>query len=109
MAARRKLDEEKAAMQRTLDFKRRELEGLREELASPRRAGMSPEVRREKFERFEDMRRAAARLADDFRNDLDNSERQFLAHARAEIAALVEQLGAQRGYFLIFEQKGSRH
>ena len=106
VAAREQLEREKATMQKEMDAKRVELEKLREELEK-KGALLSPEIRREKQDQFERKRRDAARLADDFQKELEKREQALLQRVLQEISGVIEQIGKERGHYLIVEKRGA--
>jgi outer membrane protein len=106
VAAREQLEREKATMQKDLDAKRVELEKLREDLEK-KGALLTPESRREKQDQFERKRRDAARQADDFQKELEKREQALLQKVLQEISGVIEQLGRERGHYLIVEKRGA--
>ena len=106
VAAREQLERDKAAMQKEMDGKRKELESLRDEL-DKKGALMTAEARRDKQEAFERKRRDAARMADDFQKELERKEGQLLQKVLQEVSGIIEKLGKERGYYLIVEKRGA--
>jgi outer membrane protein len=106
VAAREQLEREKAAMQKEMDGKRQEIEKLRDEI-DKKGPLMTADVRREKQDVFERKRRDAARLADDFQKELEKKEQTHLQRVLAELSAVIERLGKQRGYYLVVEKRGA--
>jgi outer membrane protein len=106
VAAREQLEREKATMQKEMDAKRVELEKLREELEK-KGALLTPEARRERQDQFERKRRDAARLADDFQKELEKREQALLQKVLQEISGVIEQIGKERGHYLIVEKRGA--
>lgn len=105
-AAREQLEREKAAMQREMDAKRQELERLRDELEK-KGPLMTADARREKQELFDRRRRDAARLADDLQKELQRKEQTLLQKVLEEVSGVIEQVGKERGYYLIIEKRGA--
>jgi outer membrane protein len=106
VAAREQLEREKGTMQKEMDGKRVELEKLREELEK-KGALLTAEARREKQDQFERKRRDAARLADDFQKELEKREQALLQKVLQEVSGVIEQIGKERGFYLIVEKRGA--
>jgi outer membrane protein len=106
VAAREQLEREKVTMQREMDSKRQELEKLREELEK-KGPLMTADARRDKSEVFERKRRDAARLADDFQKELEKKEQNLLQKVLQDLSGVIDNVGKERGYYLIVEKRGA--
>jgi outer membrane protein len=106
VAAREQLEREKAAMQKDMDTKRKELESLREEIEK-KGALLTAEARREKQDQFERKRRDAARLADDYQKELEKKESALLQKVLQDISGVIDKFGKERNYYLIVEKRGA--
>jgi outer membrane protein len=106
VAAREQLEREKAAMQKDMDTKRKELENLREEIEK-KGALLTAEARREKQDQFERKRRDAARLADDYQKELEKKESALLQKVLQDISGVIDKFGKERNYYLIVEKRGA--
>lgn len=106
VAAREHLEREKASMQREVDGKSQEIEQLREELEK-KGALMTAEARREKEEALDRRRRDAVRLRDDLQREFVRRAQQMEQKLLVELRGVVENLGRQRGYYLILERQGA--
>jgi outer membrane protein len=106
VAAREQLEREKATMQKEMDAKKVELDKLREDLEK-KGALLTPDNRREKQEQFERKRRDAQRLADDFQKELERKESALLQKVLQDLSGVIDQLGREKGYYLIVEKRGA--
>jgi outer membrane protein len=106
VAAREQLEREKATMQKEMDAKKGELDKLREEIEK-KGALLTADARREKQEQFERKRRDAARLADDFQKELERKESALLQKVLQELSGVIDQLGKEKGYYMIVEKRGA--
>jgi outer membrane protein len=106
VAAREQLEREKATMQKEMDAKKVELDKLREDLEK-KGALLTPDNRREKQEQFERKRRDAQRLADDFQKELERKESAMLQKVLQDLSGVIDQLGREKGYYLIVEKRGA--
>lgn len=106
VAARERLEKDKAAMQKEVDQKRTEVEKLREEIEK-KGTLLSAEARREKQEAMERKIRDLRRLVDDYQRELQKKEQELLQKVLADISGLVEKVGKQRGFLLIVEKRGA--
>lgn len=103
VAAREQFEREKAGMQREMDGKRQELEKLADELQK-KGPLMTADARRDREDVIERKRREAARLADDFRRELEKREQMLAQRMLQEVTQIIGRLGKQRGYQLIVER-----
>ncbi len=106
VAAREQLERDKAAMQREMDAKRKELETLRDDLEK-KGPLMTADVRREKQDAFDRKRRDAARLADDFQKELEKKEAALLQRVLQDLSGVIDKVGKDRGFHLIVEKRGA--
>jgi outer membrane protein len=106
VAAREQLEREKATMQKEMDAKKIELDKLREELEK-KGALLTADARRDKQEQFERRRRDAARLADDFQKELERKESALLQKVLQDLSGVIDQIGREKGYYLIVEKRGA--
>ena len=106
VAAREDLEREKAGMQREMDGKRKELEALRDELEK-KGPLMTADARRDKQDQFERKRRDAARLIDDFQEELEKKEAALLQKVLQEVSGIIEKIGKERGYYMIVERRSA--
>lgn len=102
IAAREQLERDKAAMQRQIDDRHRELERLREDFEK-KGPLMTPTARREKLELLNKKRRDAARLAEDFAKDLEQQERDLTQVVLQEVFSVVTRVGKERALHLVLE------
>ena len=89
-------------MQREMDAKRQEFEKLEDELQK-KGPLMTAEVRRDRQDVLERKRREAARLADDFRRELEKREQLLTQKMLQDVKNIIDRLGKQRGYYLIID------
>lgn len=106
IAAREQLEKERGSMQKDLEFRRTELEKLRDELQK-KGALLSAEARREKEETVERKNREARRLMEDFQKDLEKKEFGLTQKILQEIQGIVERFGKQKGFLFIAEKRSS--
>jgi outer membrane protein len=106
VAAREQLEREKASKQKELEARRTEADKLREELEK-KGALLSQEARREKQEAMDRKVRDLRRLADDYQRELEKKEQGLVQQALQEIGGVIERVGKQRGYLIIFERRGA--
>ena len=106
VAAREQLEREKATMQKEMDGKRVELDKLRDELEK-KGSLMSADARRDREETMERKRRDATRLADDFQRELGRKEQLLAQKVLQDISGVIERVGKQKGYYLVFERRGA--
>jgi outer membrane protein len=103
VAAREQLEREKATMQKEMDFKRVELDKLRDELEK-KGPLMTADARRDREEAMERKRRDATRLADDFQRELGRKEQVLAQKVLQDISGVIERVGKQKGYYLVLER-----
>jgi outer membrane protein len=106
VAARERLEKEKAALQKEIDAKRTEIEKLRDELEK-KGALLSTEASREKQENLERRVRDLRRLADDYQKELEKKEANLLQKVLQELSGIIDRIGKQKGYQMIFERRGA--
>jgi outer membrane protein len=106
VAAREQLEREKATMQKEMESKKVELDKLRDEIEK-KGALLTADARRDKQEQFERKRRDAARMADDFQKELEKKESGLLQRVLQDLSGIIDQLGKERGYYLIVEKRGA--
>ncbi len=104
VSAREQLEREKAVMQKEMDGKRVELEKLRDEIEK-KGSLMTAEARRDKQDLFERKRRDAARLADDFQNELKKKEEELLQKVLQDIGGVITHLAKDRGFGMVIERQ----
>jgi outer membrane protein len=106
VAAREQLERDKASKQKEFEGRRAEVEKLREELEK-RGALLSQETRRERQDALDRKVRDLRRLADDFQRELEKKEQGLIQQTLQEIGGIIERIGKQRGYLIIFERRGA--
>lgn len=106
VAAREQLEREKATMQKEIDTRRKELEGLKDEL-DKKGPLMTSDARSQKQDAFDRKRRDAARLVDDFQKELEKKEQGLLQKVLQDISGIIEKLGKDRKYYMIMEKRGA--
>ena len=102
VAAREQFEKERAGMQREMEAKRQELEKLEDELQK-KGPLMTADVRRDRQDVLERKRREGARLADDFRRELEKREQLLTQKMLQEVKGIIDRLAKQRGYYLIID------
>jgi outer membrane protein len=107
ISARETLERETSEFRRIMDFKRDELQKLRDELEK-KGPLMTGDVRQEKIAVFERKRKEAAQLADDFQKELAKHEQAFLKQVLTGIGEAVKDLGVEQGYEAIVEKGTSK-
>ena len=106
VAAREQLEREKAAMQREIDTRRKELEALKDELEK-KGPLMTADARSQKQDVFDRKRRDATRLVDDFQKELEKKERELLQKVLQEVSGVIERIGKEKKFYLIIEKRGA--
>jgi outer membrane protein len=105
-AAREQLEREKATMQKDVDARRAEVEKLREEIEK-KGLVLSADAKREKEEALQRRVRDLRRLADDFQKELERKEQGLTQRILQDLTGVIERVGKERGYLLIFEKRGA--
>ncbi len=106
VAAREQLEREKAAMQKEIDTRRKDLEALKDELEK-KGPLMTADARSQKQDIFDRKRRDAARLVDDFQKELEKKEQGLLQKVLQDISGIIDKLGKDKKYYMIMEKRGA--
>ncbi|MFQ5827985.1 MAG: OmpH family outer membrane protein [Candidatus Methylomirabilia bacterium] len=104
VAAREQIERERAAMQKQMDKKSREIGKLQEGLI---RKGplLSAEVRKEKQDALERKVRDFRRMRNDYQKELEKKDQELLQKVLAGVTGVVERFGKEHGYLIIVEKR----
>jgi outer membrane protein len=106
LAAKQKLDQERAARQKELDARQQEVMKLQGELEKQAPL-LSEQAKREKAELIQRKQRDAVRIAEDANRDLEKREREAVADIGRQIVAVIQEFGNDQGYTLILERNAT--
>jgi outer membrane protein len=106
VAARERLEKEKATMQKQVDSIQAEITRMREDLEKKGQL-LSAEARKDKQEALERKIRDVRRLVDDLQKELQKKEREVIVQIEQDIGSVVERVGKEKGYTLIVERRGA--
>lgn len=104
VAARERLEKEKAALQKDIDAKRADIEKLRDELEK-KGALLSADAKREKQDALERKLRDFRRLADDYQKELEKKEAAFLQKVLQDLSGIIDRVGKQKGFHVILDRR----
>lgn len=104
VAARERLEKEKAALQKDIDAKRVEIEKLRDELEK-KGTLLSADAKREKQEVLERKVRDFRRLADDYQKELEKKESGLLQKVLQDLSGIIDRIGKQKGLHVILDRR----
>jgi len=106
IAAKQRLDQDRAVRQKELDARQQEVMKLQAEFEKQAPL-LSEQAKREKSEILQRKGRDAARIAEDANRDLEKRVRQAEADIGREIIAVIQEFGNDQGYTIILERSAT--
>jgi len=103
IAARQRLDQDRAARQKELDARQQEVMKLQAELEKQAPL-LSEQAKREKSETIQRKRRDTVRMAEDATRDFEKRVRDAETDITREILTVIQEYGKDQGFSLILER-----
>ncbi|RME68489.1 MAG: OmpH family outer membrane protein [Nitrospirae bacterium] len=101
--AKETLEKEKAQKQKEIEKKEKQIDALKAEIEA-KKAVLSQEALQKKQDDLDRLLRELKRFVQDANDELQKKQQQYTNKILSELVSVVNEIGKQRGYTIIFER-----